>query len=206
MIIFLYFLFLFIILLSFLVVFSNNTIISMLSLIFCFVLTGLCFLLLGSEFLAFVLIIVYGSAISILFLFVIMLLNLRIVEIYHLNFYYIPFCIFLSIPLVAIIIILISNNNYFFYYNNLILNLDYDNVTYVWINYSNLFKYNSNLHNFGIVLYNHYYLFVILSGIILLIAMLGSILLVLDNKTNKDNFDFNNTKNKCLIKNYSIKI
>ena len=80
--------------LSFCVVFSKNTIISMLCLILTFIFTGISFLLLGSEFIAFILIIVYASAISILFLFVIMLLNLRLIDVYSINFYYIPLCIF----------------------------------------------------------------------------------------------------------------
>lgn len=191
-----------IILLSLFVIFSKNTIVSMLSLIWCFILTGLCFLLLGAEFLTFVLIIVYGSAISILFLFVIMLLNLRLIEIYHLNFYYIPYCIFVTIPLVMITIFLISDVNYWFSYNNLIMD---NNNSFVWLNYYNLVKFNSNLYNFGIVLYNNYYIFVILSGIILLIAMLGSILLVLNDKVNPKNIVLKDTKKKFLIKNYSIK-
>jgi len=56
------------------VVFSKDTIKSLISLIICFILSSFCFVLLGAEFLAFVLLIVYGGAISILFLFIIMLL------------------------------------------------------------------------------------------------------------------------------------
>lgn len=68
------------------------------------------------------------------------------------------------------------------------------------INYLNIFKYNSNLYNFGIILYNYYYIYVIIAGLILLLAMLGSILLVLDIK--KTNYFFDKTKRKCLLKNY----
>jgi NADH-quinone oxidoreductase subunit J len=73
----------FIILSSLLVVISNNSITSVLYLICVYVLSSLCFLLLGAEFLAILIIIVYIGAISILFLFVIMMLNLRIVEVYN---------------------------------------------------------------------------------------------------------------------------
>ena len=56
-------------------------------------------------------------------------------------------------------------------------------------------------------MYNHYYLFVIISGIILLIAMLGSITLVLQENDSiiNQNIAYLNTKIKCIIKNYSIK-
>ena len=65
--------------LSFVVVFSKDTIKSMLCLILSFILTAIIFLLLGSEFISLILVIVYAGAISILFIFVIMLLNLRLV-------------------------------------------------------------------------------------------------------------------------------
>jgi NADH-ubiquinone oxidoreductase chain 6 len=198
------FLILLIILLSFLVVFSRNTIVSMLCLIWCFILTGICFLLLGAEFLSFVLIIVYGSAISILFLFIIMLLNLRLVDIYYYNSYYIPLCIIITLFLIIISNLFIYNGNInsFLFYNNLILD---NNHSFLWLNFYNIFKFNSNLFNFGIVLYNNYYSFVIISSIILLIAMLGSILLVLNDKNIPVKLDYSDTKKKCLIKNYSIK-
>jgi NADH-quinone oxidoreductase subunit J len=48
------------------------------------------FILLGAEFLALLLLIVYVGAISILFLFVVMMLNLRLVEIYGDLYGYLP--------------------------------------------------------------------------------------------------------------------
>lgn len=113
-----------IIILSFIVVFSKNTITSMLCLILNFIFTGICFLLLGAEFIAFILIIVYASAISILFIFIIMLLNLRLIDIYYINFYYIPLCIFISIFLLLISYLFLIEQYSFFYYNNLILHND----------------------------------------------------------------------------------
>jgi NADH-ubiquinone oxidoreductase chain 6 len=184
--------------LSFLVVFSKNTIVSMLCLIWCFIFSGCFFLLLGAEFLTFTLIIVYGSAVSILFLFIIMLLNLRLIEIYYVNYYYIPLCLLISIFLIFISVIFLLENYSFFFFNNLILE---NNNSFIWINYLNLFKYHSNLFNFGIILYNYYYIFVILAGFILLLAMIGSILLVTDNKIDKV-VSHDQTKRKCLLKNY----
>lgn len=55
-----------------------------------FLLSALCFLLIGAEFLSVLLIIIYIGAISILFLFVIMMLNLRIVEVYSSLVNYFP--------------------------------------------------------------------------------------------------------------------
>lgn len=80
-----------IILLSFWIIFSKSAVTSVLCLVGVFLLSGICFLLLGAEFLAITLILVYGGAISILFLFIIMMLNLRLVEVYNVNLYYMPF-------------------------------------------------------------------------------------------------------------------
>jgi len=193
-----------IILSSFFIIFSRNTIVSMLALIWCFLLTGSIFLLLGADFLAFTIIIVYGSAISILFLFVVMLLNLRTAEIYHLNYSYLPLAIFIAIALVVISNSFLSKNIPVFFFNELIV----DNNTFVWLNFFSLVNYRNNLFNFGIVLYNHYWLFVITSGLILLVAMLGAIILVLkDNTTtcNNSSINYSTTKKKCIIKNFTIK-
>ena len=186
------------IILSFLVVFSKNTITSMLCLILSFIFTGICFLLLGAEFIAFILIIVYASAISILFIFIIMLLNLRLIDIYYINFYYIPLCIFISIFLLLISYLFLIENYSFFYYNDLILNND---VSFIWLKYLNIINYKSNLYYFGIALYNYYYIFVIISGLVLFLAMVGSILIVLNtDKVSIKKHD--NTKRKCILKNY----
>jgi NADH-quinone oxidoreductase subunit J len=50
--------------------------------------SAILFLLLGVEFIAIVILTVYVGAISVLFLFVVMLLNLRIVELYSMFFSY----------------------------------------------------------------------------------------------------------------------
>jgi hypothetical protein len=88
----------------------------------------------------------------------------------------------------------------FFDYNNLFLK---NNYSFIWLKYVNIINYPSNLYLFGIALYNYYYLFVIISGLILYLAMIGSILIVLDtNRTVVDIYD--NSKRKCILKNYRL--
>lgn len=72
------------------IIISKNAIKSVLFLISTYVLTSICFLILGAEFVAILLAIVYIGAIAILFLFVIMMLNLRILEVYHSRVSYLP--------------------------------------------------------------------------------------------------------------------
>jgi NADH-quinone oxidoreductase subunit J len=63
---------------SFLVVFSRDPIIAIISLISVFICTAFLFLLFKLDFLAYSIVIIYVGAISILFIFVIMMLNLRL--------------------------------------------------------------------------------------------------------------------------------
>jgi NADH-quinone oxidoreductase subunit J len=70
------------------VILSKNPIMSVFFLILSFIMSAILFLLLGVEFIAIVILTVYVGAISVLFLFVVMLLNLRIVELYSMFFSY----------------------------------------------------------------------------------------------------------------------
>lgn len=86
---------------SIMVVFSSSAVTSVLFLISVYLFTSILFLLVGAEFLAFILIIVYVGAVSILFLFVVMMLNLRALEIYSTFMQYIPLGIFVCFFCIA---------------------------------------------------------------------------------------------------------
>ncbi len=60
------------------VIMSRNPVHSVLSLVFCFVATAVLWLLLDAEFLAWVLIVVYVGAVMVLFLFVVMMLDIKV--------------------------------------------------------------------------------------------------------------------------------
>ena len=93
-----FFLLYFLILISgLLVIISKNTVQSVLYLILVFLLCSLLFIYLGADFIGLILLIVYIGAISVLFLFVIMMLNVRILEIYSTYSIYLPLAGFLSI-------------------------------------------------------------------------------------------------------------
>ena len=86
-----------IILSSLCVILSKNMIQSVLYLIIVYFLGSLLFIYLGADFIGLILLIVYIGAISVLFLFVIMMLNVRILEIYSTYSIYLPLAAFLSI-------------------------------------------------------------------------------------------------------------
>src|SRR6185312_15348128 len=111
------------------IIISKNSITSVLYLICVFLLTALTTLLLGAELLSVLLIIIYIGAISILFLFVIMMLNLRIVEVYNSIVSYFPIGIFLGI--------------YFFFFFFLLIKKDFN---FLSINYI-----NNNLLEIGLI-------------------------------------------------------
>jgi NADH-quinone oxidoreductase subunit J len=176
-----------------LIITSKNSITSVLYLILVFILNSLCFLLLGAEFLSILIIIIYIGAISILFLFVIMMLNLRIVEVYNTLITYFPIASFLSIFFFFEFIYILKNDINFFsiyYINNELLNLN--TISY------NLVISNSNLYLIGDLLFNSYSYLLVLVGLILLLAMIGSIILTIDiqyhNVKNKKIKYYNNTR------------
>lgn len=82
---------------AFFVILAKNPIQSVLFLILVYLFAASLFMLLGAEFLAILIFIIYIGAISILFLFVIMLLNLRTVELHSTFFNYLPVGSFLGL-------------------------------------------------------------------------------------------------------------
>jgi NADH:ubiquinone oxidoreductase subunit 6 (subunit J) len=136
--------------------------------------------MIGAEFLAILIIIIYIGAISILFLFVIMMLNLRIVEVYNSLINIFPLGIFLGIFFFFEFFFLLEKN----YFISSYLNNDY--VELDLISYSLVYS-KTNLYYIGEVLFNYYSVFLIISGLILLLAMLGSIILTKDTNTKNKN-------------------
>jgi len=160
---------------SLFVIISNNSVTSVLYLISVFILTSIILLLLGAELLSILIIIIYIGAISILFLFVIMLLNLRIVEVYNSLLNYIPIGSFLAIFFffLFILFIKVDSNIFLLNSNNNLIEMDK-------YNYSLVLSY-SNLYLLGDLLYNNYNYVIVIISFVLLVAMIGSIYLTLDS-------------------------
>lgn len=130
-------------------------------------------MVLGAEFLSILLLVIYVGAVSILFLFVVMMLNLRIIEYYTTFYNYLPLGFFVGFFIFLIFSVVYSLN-----LNILkVENIFFDNESNFWL--SNIF-YQTNLFHFGSILYNYFYGYVIIVSLILLIAMFGSIILTVD--------------------------
>jgi NADH:ubiquinone oxidoreductase subunit 6 (subunit J) len=155
------------------VIFSKNSVTSVLYLISVFIFVSLNLLLLEVDFLGILIIIIYIGAISILFLFVIMMLNLRIVEVYSTLIKSLPIGIFLGLFFFLVFIYIIKHD-YF------ILNYIYNDAFELDTVGHHLIFSPSNLYLIGDILFNHFSILLVIAGLILLLAMVGAIVLTRD--------------------------
>lgn len=168
--------FTFLLLISSIFVFiSKNPVHSVLFLILTFCNASGILFLFNAEFLGLVFIIIYVGAIAVLFLFVVMMLN---VKIYSSNiFFYLPF-IFLGCFIMILQIFLILEKtftNSTFWVSNLPYSFD------------NYLDSLSSIDVLGQSLYNYYLLCFLLAGLILLVAMIGAIVLTLNFRSHRKN-------------------
>ena len=142
------------------VISSRNPVHSVLFLILAFFNSAGLFVMLGAEFLAMMLIIVYVGAVAVLFLFVVMMLNINISEMKEGFQKYLPIGLLIRIILLAEIFFVISGDGI-----QRDLNINVQTIP--------------NTHLIGSVLYTDYIYLFQLSGLILLVAMIGAITLTL---------------------------
>ena len=145
---------------SVMVISSRNPVHSVLFLILAFFNSAGLFIMLGAEFLAMMLIIVYVGAVAVLFLFVVMMLNINISEIKEGFQRYFPIGFLIGIILLAEIFFVISGDGI-----QRDLNINLEAIP--------------NTHLIGSVLYTDYIFLFQVSGLILLVAMIGAITLTL---------------------------
>ena len=152
-----------------LVITSKNTVQSVLYLILVFLLCSLLFIYLGADFIGLIILIVYIGAIAVLFLFVVMMLNIRLL-VNSFNFsIYVPIIIFLSLIFIFQIL-------YFFF--NMFNIIEIESLIY-YLNWN--FSNNIQISSIGELLFNKLYILFISAAILLFIAMVGAIVLTLDD-------------------------
>lgn len=165
----LFYLFSFILIASALVVVSaRNMVHSVMFLVLCFLNASALFLLLGAEFLAMLLIVVYVGAIAVLFLFVVMMLNVDLKEMEKKVNRHLPVLILVGVVMLFEILIITKFSTAKFYETKL------------------LFPTPLDIHNtnaIGNILYTDFILPFQLSGAILFVAMIGAIVLTLKDET-----------------------
>jgi len=177
------------------VVTTKNPIFSVLFLVFNFFNISSILFLFKFELLPITFIIVYVGAIAVLFLFVIMMLNIKLSEItdYYTNFMPLSF-IFCLIIVFEIVILFrfefITINTSSIQANFLLA--DYLNNSYEKLNFIINFFNTTNIQTVAYALFNSYLYIFLLSSIILLLAMISAIVLTINKKfSNKQqNFYF----------------
>ncbi len=147
------------------VISSRNTVHSVLFLILAFFNSAGLFVLLGAEFLAMLLVVVYVGAVAVLFLFVVMMLDINFAELRDGFQRYMPLGLGVGGILLAEILFVFFNRE------EMPENL-------------NLVSEVSNTRALGRVLYTDYIYLFQLAGLILLVAMIGAITLTLRRREN----------------------
>jgi len=187
-----------------LVIISKNPIVSVLFLIGLFLSIASYLITIGLSFIGLSYLLVYVGAVSILFLFILMLINVRISELLSETSNSIPLALIVSICFVyvvyhilpysmlgfngyiATIINKLFNNSS---YNNIYLNGNlsiFDNKEEISFITSNSWDGNiaefSHISSIGNIMYTNYSIWLIITSLILLLAMVGAIIITIKQK------------------------
>ncbi|MBO6895312.1 MAG: NADH-quinone oxidoreductase subunit J [Roseibium sp.] len=160
------------------VIASRNPVTSVLFLILAFVNSAGLFILLGAEYLALLLVVVYVGAVAVLFLFVVMMLDVDFVELRQGFLQYLPIGALVGLILMVELLLGVG----------------------AWVLVPELVGHGSepmppiagvpgaegvsNIQALGSILYTKYIYFFQVAGLVLLVAMIGAIVLTLRHKPN----------------------
>ena len=153
---------------AFMVIASRNPVHSVLYLILAFVNAAGLFVLMGAEFLAMILIVVYVGAVAVLFLFVVMMLDVDFAELRQGFLQYLPFGALVGIVLLSELLLVVGAWAIGPGVPRAITNPISPSIT--------------NTEALGRVLYTQYIYFFQAAGLVLLVAMVGAIVLTLRHK------------------------
>lgn len=167
------------------VIASRNPVHSVLFLILAFVNASGLFILLGAEFLAMILVVVYVGAVAVLFLFVIMMLDVDFAELREGFLEYLPVGLLVGAIFLAELLLVAGG----------------------WVINPTVAKSItapipgnvSNTEAIGLVLYTTYIHYFQIAALVLLVAMIGAIVLTLRHKTNvkRQNISVQNARTKA---------
>lgn len=155
-----------------LVILARNPVHSVLFLILAFFNAAALFLLTGAEFLAFILLVVYVGAVAVLFLFVVMMLNIDVAEMRAKITRYAALGLVVTAIMLAELLASFTGYNFAKHvapssFNPIAIDVN-----------------ASNTQLLGDILYTEYAFYFELSGLVLLIAMIASIVLTLHHRPN----------------------
>jgi len=147
------------------VIISRNPVHSVLFLILSFFNSAGLFVLLGAEFLAMLLVVVYVGAVAVLFLFVVMMLDINIDEMRQGFKQHLPLGLIVGLVLIVELMLVFNHD-----------------VSHANILATQVTETRSNTAMIGDVLYTEYLLNFQIAGLILLVAMIGAIALTMRHR------------------------
>lgn len=182
----LYFLYIIAVLFGILVIISKNPIISVLFLIGLFLDISCYLIIIGLTFIGLAYLLVYIGAVSILFLFILMLINVRISDLSTDNANSIPLAIILGSFFDYFInsilpYMMMTNNNLLYWISN---DTKLAHVTSVL--WDGFLVEISHITSIGNIIYSNYSIWLIITSIILLLAMVGAIVITIKPQTATD--------------------
>ncbi|WP_371346435.1 NADH-quinone oxidoreductase subunit J [Ancylobacter sp. IITR112] len=154
---------------AFMVIASRNPVHSVLFLILTFVNASGLFILIGAEYIAMLLIVVYVGAVAVLFLFVVMMLDVDFVELRQGFLQYLPVGVLIGMVFLAELVLVVGSWSFGAGVTGAVTSATPE---------------VSNAVAIGRVLYTDYVYFFQAAGFILLVAMIGAIVLTLRHKEN----------------------
>ncbi len=157
---------------AFMVIAARNPVHSVLYLILAFVNAAGLMVMLGAEFLAMILIVVYVGAVAVLFLFVIMMLDVDFAELKQ------GFLQYLPLGTLLFIVFLLELGGVVFTWAFV------PDIAHAFASPTPPLANATNTEALGAVLYTRYVYFFQASGLVLLVAMIGAIVLTLRHKPN----------------------
>ena len=152
------------------VISSKNTVHAVFFLILDFVSISCLFIMMGAEYLGMLTLIVYVGAVAVLFLFVVMMLNVNFKDLRSGFLSYLPFGLLIGIVIIIELGMMIGTWKY--------------KDSFIKTSEIKISSKVSNTEALGNVLYTDFIHYFQISGIILLVAMIGAILLTFRQKEN----------------------
>jgi NADH-ubiquinone oxidoreductase chain 6 len=156
-----------------LVIRAKNPVHSVLFLVLVFCNTSGLLILLGLDFFAMILLVVYVGAIAVLFLFVVMMFNIKIAEIHENALRYLPVGGIIGLIFLCEIVLIVDNDSI------PLLPGVFNSDSLSYSVYASQLQSWTNIESVGNLLYTTYSLFFLLASIILLVAMIGAIVLTM---------------------------
>lgn len=153
------------------VISSRNPVHSVLFLIFAFFNAAGLFVLLGAEYIAMTLVIVYVGAVAVLFLFVVMMLNINFAELRQGFLKYLPIGVAVALAMMVELYMVMKAS------------VGFEPLVRVTAQYPTpSLETATNTKAIGLLLYTDYALAFQLAGLVLLVAMIGAIVLTLRHR------------------------